>query len=121
MIKGLIKLAIAALIANACWRLGSAYLSFYRFKDSVQQASQFGSGESEQELQQRILELASQYDIPVAPEAVIVRRDGKHTLTEGEYSQAIDFAPGLTRPWTFKWETDTFVTAPPVLDPSAVK
>ena len=43
MLKLIVKLALAALIANAAWRLGSAYLQFYRFTDAVTQAAQFGS------------------------------------------------------------------------------
>lgn len=119
--KAIVKLAIVALLANACWRLGSAYLTFYRFKDAVEQSAQFSHGRSEGELQERIMELASQYDVPLAADAVTVRRDGNHTITAGEYSEPIDFAPGFTRPWTFTWETDTFVSVPARLDPSDVK
>lgn len=121
MIKSLIKLALAALVANAIWRVGSAYATFYRFRDAIQQSTQFSHGRSDAELQQRIIDLAAQYDIPLAADGFTVRRVGDHTFTEGEYRQDIDFAPGLTRPWPFKWETDTFVAVPTKLDPSAVK
>lgn len=121
MIKTIIKLAAAALLANACWRIGSAYATFFRFRDAIQQSTQFSHGRSDAELQQRIIELASQYDIPLARDGFTVRRIDDHTFTEGEYRQDIDFAPGVTRPWTFKWETETYVAVPTKLDPSAVK
>ena len=121
MIKLIVKLALAALIANACWRFGSAYASYYRFKDAVEQATQFSGGRSDAELQQRIIELAAEYDIPLAPDGFAIRHVGDHTFTEGEYQQPIDLAPGVTRPWTFKWQTDTLVLVPPKADPSAVK
>ena len=41
MLKLAIKLAIVAIIANATWRVGSAYAKHYRFVDSVQQVTQF--------------------------------------------------------------------------------
>jgi len=41
MLKLLIKLALAALVANAAYRLGTAYLSYYRFTDAVAQTAQF--------------------------------------------------------------------------------
>ncbi len=107
MIKVLLKLAVAALIANACWRVGTSYASYYRFEDAVEQTTQFGASRSEAELQSRIMELASEYDIPLAPEAFTVRRVGDHTFTDGHYTLPIDFAPGVTRPWTFTWHTDT--------------
>ena len=42
MLKFLIKLAVAALIANATWRLASVYIQFYRFQDAVTEVAQFG-------------------------------------------------------------------------------
>jgi hypothetical protein len=121
VIKLVIKLAIAAFVANAVWRVGSAYATFYRFRDAVQQSTQFSRGRSEAELQQRIIDLAAEYEIPLAADGFTVSRVGDHTLTEGTYSEDIDFAPGVTRPWSFKWTTDTSVIVPPRLDPSAVK
>ena len=35
MIKTVLKLLLAALIANAAWRVGSAYIAFYKFQDAV--------------------------------------------------------------------------------------
>ena len=46
MIKLVIKLAIVALVANAAWHTMVAYTSFYKFKDAVQQTTQFGSDKS---------------------------------------------------------------------------
>ena len=85
MIKLFIKLALAALIANAAWRVGSAYMTFYKFQDAVSEASQFSGQKSEDELHQRVLELASDYDVPLASNAVTVRRENQHTVIDGTY------------------------------------
>src|SRR5712692_5322103 len=66
MIRLVLKLALSALIANAAWRLGTAQLTYYRFKDAVTESAQFGGDKSQERLRQRILELASAYDVPVA-------------------------------------------------------
>ena len=60
MIKLIIKLAIAALIANAAWRLGSSYLAFYKFQDAVKESVLFGSDKTVDQLRSRTMELASQ-------------------------------------------------------------
>ena len=52
MFRLLVKLAIAGLIANASWRMGSAYLSFYRFKDAVAETTQYSKEKSDDELRQ---------------------------------------------------------------------
>ena len=111
MIKLLIKLALAALIANACWRLGSAYATFYRFKDAVEQSAQFGGARTEDELKQRVLDLATEYDIPLTADGFTIRRGDNHTYIDGEYTQPIDIAPGYTKPWTFRWNIDTLTAA----------
>ena len=68
MIKLIIKLAIAALIANAAWRLGSTYLAFYKFQDAVKESVLFGADKTVDQLRSRTMELASQYDLPLAEE-----------------------------------------------------
>ena len=107
MIKFFVKLAIAALIANGAWHLGSAYLTYYRFKDAVSEFAQFNPQKSPAEVQQHILDLASQYDVPLASDDVSVRRDGRnHTVISGSYAQAVDLLPGYRRPWVFPLDVD---------------
>ena len=53
MLKLLMKLAVAALIANAVWRVGTAVSPYYRFTDAVTQTAQFGTEKSRTDLPQR--------------------------------------------------------------------
>jgi len=62
--KLLIKLAITALLANAAFRLGTEYLTHYKFRDSVREAAMFRAG-SDDELRQRVMETADSYGIPL--------------------------------------------------------
>ena len=71
MIKLIIKLAIAALVANAAWRLGSTYLAFYKFQDAVKESVLFGADKTVDQLRARTMELASQYDLPLADERAV--------------------------------------------------
>ena len=112
MIRLLVKLAVAGLIANAAWHTGSAYLSFYRFKDAVAQTAQYGKGRSDGQLRRRILELASNYDVPLAEDAVTVRHKGDHTLVDASYTKLVDVVPGYRYPWPFKFSIDTFTSVP---------
>jgi hypothetical protein len=112
MIRLIVKLAIAGLIANASWRAGSAYLSFYRFRDAVAETAQYSKGKSEDELLQRILELASNYDVPLAEDAVTVWRQDDHTLVDGSYTQPVDVVPGFRYRWPFTFSIDTFTIIP---------
>ena len=108
MIRLVLKLLIAALIANATWRVGTAYASFYKFKDSVHEAVQYGGGKSEEQLKQRILELASQFDLPVAERSFTIRRDADRTYVDGSFTRPIEVVPGYIYQWPFSWSIEVF-------------
>lgn len=112
MIKLLIKLAIVALVANAAWHVMAAYTSYYKFKDAVQQTTQFGNDKNLDQLKARVLALAADYDLPIGDDDVTVKREMLHTIVDGSYVKSIDLAPGYSRPWTFTFHTDTFSEAP---------
>ena len=111
MIKFLIKLAIAGFIANATWRVGSAYLSHYKFEDAVRETAQFRGRKSDDELRERIGELAAEYDVPVAAEDLTMRTEGNHFLIDGSYTRKIDLFPGYAYQWPFTVKSDIFVDA----------
>jgi hypothetical protein len=112
MLKLLVKLAIAGLIANAAWRTGSTYLSFYRFRDAVSETAEYSKGKSDAELRRRILDLASNYDVPLAEDAVTIERKDDHTLVDGSYTTLVDVVPGYRYPWLFTFSIDAFTIAP---------
>ena len=107
MIKFLIRLVLAVLVANATWRVGSAYIVHYRFTDSVQETTQFRGAKSDEQVRQRIADLASQFDIPVGPDDVRLRTQSNHTIVDGAYKRVIEVVPGFRYPWPFTFHTDT--------------
>ena len=112
MIKFLLKLAVAGLIANATWRVGSAYITHYKFQDSVREAAQFRGRKTDDELRQRIVELAADFDVPIADDAVTFRAQANHFLIDGSYVRPIELAPGYVYPWPFTVQADVFVDGP---------
>ena len=112
--KFIVKLLIAALIANAAWHVMSAYASFWKFKDAVAQTAQFGNDKSVAMLKNRILQLATEYDLPVDDNSFTVTRsrESLHTVVDGSYTREIELVPGYSRPWPFPFHIDTFSDAP---------
>jgi hypothetical protein len=108
VVKSLLKLLAAALVANATWHVFVAYSAHYKFRDAVESAAQFGVSQSEAQLGARVVELAAQYDVPAVPGTFMVRRANKHTLIEGSYTRPVDLFPGFSYPWSFSWSVDTF-------------
>ena len=105
--KTLLKLVVVALVANATWRVGSAYVTFYRFKDAVQTVTQFRGEKSDYQVRRRILELAGDFDVPISDEALSIRQDSNHTYVDASYTRPVDLLPGYTYPWPFTIHTDT--------------
>jgi hypothetical protein len=103
----IIKLVIAALVANAAWHVGTTYAAYYKFNDAVKEATLFGAAKSDDQMKQRVLELASQFDVPLAEDNVKVRRDSGHTFVDGSYTRIVELFPGVKRPWAFEVHIDT--------------
>src|SRR6185436_16133623 len=99
--------AIVALLANAAWRVGSAYVAHYKFEDAVQQAALFRGNKNDDVLRRRIFELASDFDIPVTDDQVTLTTSEHHTIVDGGYTRIIELAPGFTYPWEFTFHVDT--------------
>lgn len=114
MIKFIVKLLIVALVANAAWHLMTAYASYWKFKDAVAQTIQFGNDKSLATLKGRILQLATDYDVPVDEDDFTITRsrESLHTVVDGGYSRDIELLPGYSRPWSFVFHVDTFSDAP---------
>lgn len=114
MIKLLLKLAVVALVANAAWHVMVTYSSYYKFKDAVQQTTQFGNDKTIEVLRGRVMQLANDYDVPLSDENLKIRREDLHTITDIAYVQPIDLLPWYQRQWPFTAHIDTSSDAPMV-------
>jgi hypothetical protein len=106
--KTLIKLTIASLVIHATWRAGSAYWVYYQFRDNLQQVALFSAGQSEQEVHNRALEVASELKVPIEPEQIAVRRQDEHTFIDASYKTGIEVLPRYRYPWEFKLNVDAW-------------
>ena len=110
MIRTLLKLACVALIANATWHVFGAVSPHYKFKDGVEYAVQNGGQSSDEALQEKILSLAAQFDVPVTEADVsITRSPDRRPIVDVAYVRRVDVAPGFTYPLPLSIHVDTFV------------
>jgi hypothetical protein len=109
--KTLLKLLVTAAIANAGWHVADVWLRYFKFKDAVTQTSQFSPTLSTGALQNRVVELAAQYSVPITEDNISIHRDDRqqqHTFIDASYQQPIELFPRVQYPWTFEIHTDTF-------------
>jgi hypothetical protein len=107
-VKIIIKLLLAALIANATFHIGSAYLGYYRFKDGAREAA-LTPRITDAQLRDRVMELASENDAPLDADDLQIRRDGTHIYVDASYAQPVEVIPGKSFPWQFAWSVDVFL------------
>jgi hypothetical protein len=106
MVRLLVKLVLVAVLASAGWRLGSDYMTHYRFREAVRQLTL--DRRTEAGLRQAILETAAHHGIPQADEDLAIDLEERRTTVSGVYVRSIELLPGLERPWTFEWTLETF-------------
>ena len=112
--RALFSLAIAGLVVHGAFQAGSAYFVYFEFRDGVQQTAQFGAGRSEQELHARVMTIASDLGVPVAPERVVVRRTQDHTYINADYMASIELLPRYYYPWEFTVDVEAWnLVVPP--------
>ena len=97
-----------ALIANALWRVGTAYAAFYRFKDSVTEAASQDE-RTDDELRQQIVELASTYDLPLRADDVTVDpRGAPHRDRRIVHAARWPCSRAIEYPWPFNVDVDAY-------------
>ena len=110
MIRLLFKIAVAALVVNCLWRVGSEYVTYYKFKDEVRNAAQFRKG-SDDDLRKKIEMLADEYDVPLDDDDLSIASDENkgtdHIVIEVSYEKPIQLVPGYEYAWPFSFTIDT--------------
>jgi hypothetical protein len=114
----IIRLILVAFLANAGWRLGSEYLTHYRFREAVRELT-LTQGVTADQLRRDVLDHAARLGVPLAEETLIVRVKDRHVVVSGVYVRPITFVPGYRYPWTFNWAVESYV--PPTSQPPPAK
>jgi hypothetical protein len=113
MIRLILKLIVVALVANAIWHLFGAFAPHYRLVDAVQSVAQFRGDLTDDALSDRVLQLASQYDVPISEDQVKVTHTEVHTTIDISYIRPIELAPRMFRQWPFSAHIETVNARPP--------
>jgi hypothetical protein len=99
MVRAILKLIVFVLIVHALYQFVPAYFNYHLFKDDVKQAALFAGEATDVELVQQILQHAEVRDIPLAREAISVRRVNNQLFVEAAYEQPVKVLPWYTYIW----------------------
>jgi hypothetical protein len=110
MIKKIISLVVFLVLANAGVRVAIVYFHDQQFKDAVREVSLFSSGQAEEVVRAKVMELAAQNQIPLDPDFVEVTRKvipgvGDHSVIKVSYAVMVPLFPGQLRRFQFDYTT----------------
>ncbi len=104
--KVIVKVLVAAVFLNAVIRVGSATWGYYQFKDAAQQAVTFGGLDAPSKVHGDIAKSAADLALPIAAEAIQVRRDGSRTYASAAYTQQVELFPSYKYPFDFSFSVE---------------
>jgi hypothetical protein len=108
--KLLIKLAVAALLANAVYRVGSEYLTYIKFRDAVRDVAMHKAA-TDEDLKRQVMDLANAFDVPLDEDDLSIKRRERRVVVEGRYEKPIEVLPTVKYPWPFSWTIDAIVSS----------
>ncbi|HYE86481.1 MAG TPA: hypothetical protein VEA16_09015 [Vicinamibacterales bacterium] len=101
--KTIFKIVVALVAVVAAVNAARATFNDYQFKDAVHEALLFEPRQSDEQIHDMVMKLASEYEIPMAVEDItIVRRNQEVTVTF-PYTTNVVLIPGIfAQDWTFE-------------------
>lgn len=112
MVRTILTWVFTLWVVFVVWTVGPIYLAYREFTFAAAEATRVGGRGSQRELVAEVAELAEQVGVPVAREAIKVRKEGTHTYLEVTYTERLRLAPTVTFPWTFSISADGLAVKP---------
>ena len=116
MIRTIFTTVIVVAILNAIGHAGMVAWRHFQVRDQAQQLILFGSATPPAELEQQIAQIAEEFAVPVAPENIVVTRQGQRTVAEASYTIPVELFPRFFYPvdLSFMVEAFTITGAAPI-------
>lgn len=105
LMKGLIQLAIVALLGHGAYRIGTEYVTYYTFQDAVHEMVRFGPRD-EAGLRAEVLDIAAAYSVPLKDENLTLEKKDRAVHVDVRYNKAVEVLPSYSRAWHFEWAFD---------------
>jgi hypothetical protein len=105
--KNIIKILLGLVLVTVAVQGGRAALKHYTFVDAIQEKMLFGSSRNEAQIAEAVIQLASEYQIPLDPDVMSVTREPFLITIDAPYTDTVNLLPGF---YSRKWDFDTSVS-----------
>ena len=93
--KTLLQIGVAIVLLIVSVQGGRAAMKHYQFVDAIQEAMLFASSRTEDQIAERVMELAEDYEIPLEPTNLSVQRAAYQIIIDAPYTDTVDLLPGF--------------------------
>jgi hypothetical protein len=107
MVRTVIRLALVALVVHAGVRTLPVFWTHFKFKDAVEDMTMFSVKQTEREVADRVMEIATRMDVPLARENLQVHRAQGITYVDATYVGQLEYFPQRYYPWEFTLDVRT--------------
>jgi hypothetical protein len=100
MLKKLLGVAVVLVIGYAGYQTLPVYVRYQQFKDGVRETALFAGQKSDDALKDRIMELATQYKVPVDRNDIQIHRETNVEIAVS-YDEVVEVVPRYVKTWHF--------------------
>jgi hypothetical protein len=101
MLRTLIRLALVALVVHAGVKTVPVFWTHFKFRDAVEDMAMFSVKRTENDVANRVLEIAARMDVPLTRENLKVHRAAGVTYVDATYTARLEYFPRRFYPWDF--------------------
>ena len=112
MVRTFLKYVLVCGLVYMAWNVGPVYLAYREFRTEVAGATRVVGRGSERELVAVVARLADRIGVPVAREAIKVRKEVTRTYLKVTYTEELRLAPAVSYPWTFSINAEGLAVKP---------
>ena len=112
MVRTILKSVSALGAVYMMWNVGPVYLAYREFKIEAAEVTRGAARGPERELVAAVAGLAERIGVPVARQAIKVRKEGTRTYLEVTYTEELRLAPTVTYPWAFSINAEGLAVKP---------
>ena len=108
MIRTIFTTAIVVVLLNAVGHAGMAAWRHFQLRDQAEQLVLFGGATPTADIAAQIAQIAEELEVPVAPEDIVVTRQGPRTIAEAYYTMPVELFPRFFYPVNLSFMVEAF-------------
>jgi hypothetical protein len=108
LIRTIFTTAIVVALLNAIGHAGMAAWRHFQLRDQAEQLVLFGGATPTEQIADQIAQIAEELEVPVAPEDIVVTRQGPRTVAEAYYTVPVELFPRFFYPVDLSFMVEAF-------------